>query len=254
MILKTKVDITAAIVLYKNNLKILQQTINCFLKIPFTKKLFLLDNSPTNKFQIEFNSSEIEYKFVGENIGFGKAHNLVLNQIKEFSDFHIVLNPDIVFKPYELSILLEQLKKSEKTALLAPKVIYPTGEVQFTCRKHPKFLELIYRRLGIFKAFTKSQEYRNQDLSKPFYPDFVYGCFMLFKTKDFISVNGFDDRYFMYLEDADICRKLAQQQKKVLYYPNVVIEHKHAKGSARKLNLLYHHLSSAIKYYKKWKN
>jgi hypothetical protein len=252
--LKSKIEISATIVLYKNDLKILQKTIDCFLKIPFTKKLYLLDNSPTNKLHKEFNNPEIEYKFIGKNIGFGKAHNLVLNQIKNLSNFHLALNPDVIFKPEEMSALIDQLKKSKEIALVSPKVIYPNGESQFTCRKHPTFLELIYRRLGIFKTFTKKQEYRNQDLSKPFYPDFVHGCFMLFKTEDFIRVNGFDERYFMYFEDADICRELAQQQKKILYYPDVVIEHEHAKGSAKKLNLLFHHLSSAIKYYKKWKN
>lgn len=252
--MKNKIEISATIVLYKNDIKTLQKTIDCFLKTPLTKKLYLLDNSPTNKLQSEFNNPEVEYKFIGKNIGFGKAHNLVLNQIKNRSNFHLVLNPDVVFKSKELTVLIDQLKNSKDIALASPKVVYPNGEMQFTCRKHPTFLELIYRRLGIFKAFTKKQEYRNQDLSKSFYPDFIHGCFMLFKTKDFMSVNGFDERYFMYFEDADICRGLALQQKKILYYPNVVIEHKHAKGSSKKLNLLFHHISSAIKYYKKWKN
>lgn len=252
--MKAKVEISATIVLYKNDIATLHKVIDCFLNIPLTKKLFLIDNSPSNKLQKEVVFPEIEYVFIGKNLGFGKAHNYVVDKISSLSDFHLVLNPDVIFNPNDISKLTIELNKNSGTGIISPKVVYPNGEVQYICRKHPRLKELFFRRLGIFKSFTRKQEYRDQDLSKPFNPDFVHGCFMLFKTQEFVKVNGFDKRYFMYLEDADICRKLAQNQQKVLYYPEVIIEHKHQKGSAKKINLLLHHLSSAIKYHKKWKN
>jgi hypothetical protein len=92
--------------------------------------------------------------------------------------------------------------------------------------------------------------YRN--LEKSFYPDFIHGCFMLFKTKDFKNIEGFDERYFLYLEDADLCRKIDAVGKKKLYYPNIEITHQHQRGSTKNIKLFFYHLSSAFKYFLKW--
>jgi len=75
---------------------------------------------------------------------------------------------------------------------------------------------------------------------------------MLFKTVDFKSLGGFDERYFLYMEDADICRKINKTEKKILYFPNVEIMHQHQKGSSKSVKLFIYHLSSAIKYFLKW--
>jgi hypothetical protein len=249
-----KMVISASIVLYNEDITDLTNTVNSFLNCKLPKRLFLIDNTKESRFKNVFKLPEVEYIPIKKNIGFGAAHNKILEKIKETSSYHLILNPDVVFKPDGILTLINELKNNSYVGVISPKVIYPSGELQFTCRKHPIFIEHIYRRLGMFKTHTQKQEYRDQDLSRPFNPDFVHGCFMLFKTQEFVNVNGFDERYFMYLEDADICRKLAQNQQKVLYYPKVIIEHKHQKGSAKKFNLLIHHLSSAIKYHKKWKN
>lgn len=248
------VEISATIVLYKNGIEIVQKTIDNFLELPISKKLYLIDNSPSNILQKHFSNPNIEYKFVGKNSGFSKAHNLILEELKNNSKYHLILNPDVVFEPEDIPKLIQELEKEEDVVMIAPKVIYPNGKMQYTCRKHPTFLELIYRRLGIKKEFTQQQEYRNLDLTKPFYPEFIHGCFMLFKTTDFINLNGFDERYFLYLEDADICREIEAQQKRIRYFSEVTIQHQHQKGSSKNIMLLLYHFSSALKYFKKWKN
>ena len=75
---------------------------------------------------------------------------------------------------------------------------------------------------------------------------------MLFKTEDFKTLEGFDERYFLYMEDADICRKIDLLGKKKLYYPKVKITHQHQRGSSKNIKLFFHHISSAIKYFLKW--
>ena len=85
--------ITASIVLFKENLETIKKTIDSFLKTPLEKKLYLIDNSPVNNLESHFKHFEIEYIYVGNNIGFRKAHNLGLNKIN--SDFHLILNPDV---------------------------------------------------------------------------------------------------------------------------------------------------------------
>jgi len=252
--LNTTVEISATIILYKEDVETLQKTIDSFLKTPLSKKLYLIDNSPTNKLQNHFLDPAIEYRFVGKNSGFGAAHNLVINEIQGSSKYHLILNPDVIFESEVLLKLKKELDNHKEIAMVSPKVIYPDGKLQYTCRKYPTFLELIYRRFGVFKKFTQKQEYRDEHLIKSFYPDFFQGCFLLFNTADFVAINGFDERYFLYMEDVDICKKIDKQGKRKMYFPGTEIVHNHRRGSSQKIILLFHHISSAIKYFKKWKN
>ena len=245
-----KYDISATIVLFNEDISILQNTLDSFLNIPLTKRLFLIDNSTTNKLQKHFLHIDIEYIFVGANIGFGRAHNLILEKLS--SNYHLILNPDVVFKPDIFRVLMEQLAMNASITFITPKVIFPTKEIQYVCRKHPTFLDLINRKLKVSKSKIFENEYRNQDLGKPFYPDFIHGCFMLFKTDEFKKLRGFDDRFFLYLEDADICRTIYKAGNRILFYPEVEVIHHLQKGSSKSVKLFFRHLSSSIKYFLKW--
>jgi len=250
--MENKLDITASIVLYKEDIIELKRTVACFLKTTLTKKLFLVDNSPTNILKKEFNHPEIVYIFVGENRGFGKGHNVVIEKIKKQSAHHLILNPDVVFRPQVIPNLIHTLENDARLSMISPKIEYPNGDLQYTCREYPTVLEMFLRRFWVFKTRVQKREDKKLNASKPFYPDFIHGCFLLFKTDDFIEVGGFDPRYFLYMEDVDICRKIDKINKQKIYYPAETVLHIHRRGSAKKVNLFYHHLISAYKYFKKW--
>ena len=242
--------ITASIVLFNENIDTLKKTVHSFLGVPIEKKLYLVDNSSQNSLENYFKHPEIEYLFNGKNIGFGKAHNLILDKIN--SKFHLILNPDVEFNSDVITDLMKVLDHNSEVSFISPKVLYPNKQEQFICRKHPTFFELINRKLQLSKSKIFHNEYRNKNLEKPFYPEFIHGCFMLFKTVDFKTLKGFDERYFLYMEDADICRKIDLLGKKKLYYPKVKITHQHQRGSSKNIKLFFHHISSAIKYFLKW--
>tara|TARA_R110002073_G_scaffold279026_1_gene443074 strand:+ start:352062 stop:352823 length:762 start_codon:yes stop_codon:yes gene_type:complete len=247
-----KYQITASIVLFNEDVKELLRCVDSFLKVPLTKKLYLIDNSPTDRLKDRFKHPEIEYIFTGKNLGFGKGHNLIIDKIHNAAEYHLILNPDISFEPEVLLTLIDQLKKDAAVTMVAPKVVYPDGELQYTCRKYPTMLELVVRRMNIFKNYTQKREYRNTDLAQPFYPDFIHGVFYLFKTVDLVKINGFDERYFLYMEDVDICRKIDALGNKKYYFPKVQITHVHKKASASTTNLFFVHLHSSFKYFYKW--
>jgi GT2 family glycosyltransferase len=248
--------ITGSIVVFKESLEDLNTTIECFLNIPFSTKLFLIDNTPDSFFEYVFNDKRIEYIGVGENIGFGSAHNKILDRIRNNSDFHLVLNPDVSFGKTVISSLISELKKDENIAMIAPKVLFQNGSHQFSCRRYPNATELIARRFYFLKLFFRNiifkGEYREKNLSEPFFADYLTGCFQLYKTEDFLALKGFDERYFLYMEDVDICKKIDLLGKKKLYYPQEQIIHILKQGSLKNANLFFSHLSSAIKYFLKW--
>ena len=251
-----KLDITVSIVLYNEDPEELTKTVDCFLGIPLKKKLFLIDNTRDKQFENIFNHEDIEYIPIGKNIGFGSGHNIIINKINNFSKYHLILNPDVVFKKNTLQNLILELEKDSEAAMIAPKVLFPNNRHQYSCRRYPSVKELFARRfpflIPIFKTIIYNGQYRDKDLQIPFHAEYITGCFHLYNTVDFINLKGFDERYFLYMEDVDICKKIELLGKKKLYFPKEEITHVLKQGSSKSIKLFIYHLSSAIKYFLKW--
>ena len=244
--------ITASIVIYKENLKVLENAIDSFLGSPLSKKLYIIDNSPSNVFKNKIQNDSVEYIYSDKNIGFGKGHNSILPKLTSENKYHLILNPDVRFHPEILEKLVLKMESNESFSMIAPRVLNSNNELLYTARRYPSLFELIFRFLGIFKKFTIRGEYKNQNHKQSFSPDFVQGSFMLFKTEDLLRLKGFDERYFMYMEDVDICRKIDLSGKRKLYFPATEIIHTHRKGSSKEFRLFFIHISSIIKYFIKW--
>jgi GT2 family glycosyltransferase len=248
--------LSVSIVLFNENFIELTKTIDCFLELPIQKKLFLIDNTRKNLFKNKFNHEEIEYISSDDNIGFGAGHNKIIHKIKGLSKFHLILNPDVIFKSTVLTNLIIQLEKDENLSMIAPKVRFPNGLHQYSCRRYPSVQELLARRFILLKRlfkFTISKGiYGDKNLNKPFFAEYITGCFHLYKTYDFVALNGFDERYFLYMEDVDICKKIDKLGKKKLYFPQEEITHVLKQGSSKSIKLFIIHASSAIKYFLKW--
>jgi GT2 family glycosyltransferase len=251
-----KFDITISIVLYNENLKELTNTVNCFLNISLKKKLFLIDNTFEKQFENIFNHQDIEYIAVGDNIGFGSGHNIILDKIENSSSYHLILNPDVVFQKNVIPNLILELEKHDQIAMIAPKVLFPNGQHQYSCRRYPSIKELFVRRFlflrPLFRTTIYKGQYRDKDLSNSFYAEYITGCFHLYKTKDFVNLKGFDERYFLYMEDIDICKKIDLLGKKKLYYPKEEVTHVLKQGSSKSLKLFLRHTFSIVKYFLKW--
>ncbi|MEE9406944.1 MAG: glycosyl transferase family 2 [Polaribacter sp.] len=254
--MKKEIVITCSIVLFKEDLTDLHKTIDSFLQIPLAKKLFLIDNTPSRFFEYVFVNKEIEYVGIEENIGFGAGHNKIIKSINNTSKYHLILNPDVSFKIGVINSLIQELEKYQDVAMIAPKVLFPDKSHQYSCRRYPSASELLARRFSFLKPIFKSVifkgTYRDKDLSESFFADYITGCFHLYKTADFVNLNGFDERYFLYMEDVDICKKIDVLGKKKMYYPNVEIIHVLKQGSSKSVKLFLKHTSSAIKYFLKW--
>ncbi|MBU3820663.1 glycosyltransferase [Flavobacteriaceae bacterium XHP0103] len=253
----TRIVLTGAIVLYNNDENKLKNAIKSFLDTPINKKLYLIDNSETNKLKNIYQSEEITYIHTGKNLGFGKAHNLVLNEISNKSKYHLVLNPDVYFEKDIIPLLIEHLLNKPETGIIVPKILYPNGEYQHSVRRFPKIYDFFIRRIPLFKnLFEKSfnnLNYLNIINKEPINVQAVSGCFQLFRTDTFIKINGFDTRYFMYMEDIDVCRKVKGINKFVTYVPEVVAYHHSEYGSKKSIKLLLIHFKSIFMYFLKWK-
>jgi len=251
-----KNNISASIVTYNNDLETLLTVINSICHSKTKIKLFLIDNSNNDNIRHFISEFPIEYIKNESNIGFGKAHNIGIKKAIELkSDYHIIINPDISFDTDVVESLAERAEKDNEIGLIMPKIVYPNNSMQYLCKLLPTPVNLIFRRFLPFKKIVKklndSYELRNMDFTKEFEVPSLSGCFMFVRTSVLEKVGGFDERYFMYLEDVDLCRKIGEISK-LIYYPDVSVVHNYEKGSYKNKKLLIYHIKSSIKYFNKW--
>lgn len=248
--------ITASIVTYHNPLTELKKVIDSFLNSSVNGLLFIVDNSSDRSIEKIITDKRINYIFNDSNIGFGKAHNIAIRKSEELnSDFHLILNPDIEFDTYVIESIIEKFQTDRQIGLIMPKIVYPDGATQYLCKLIPTPLNLFARRFLPFKSLVARQ---NEKYELRFFTyeneaeiPSLSGCFMMIRTSVLTEVNGFDERYFMYLEDVDLCRKIGEKSK-LLFYPRVQITHNFEKGSYKDKKLLNYHITSSIHYFNKW--
>ncbi len=249
-------DLTCSIVLYKNDPEILKQAIVSFLATDLNVKLFLIDNSPTDDLVGMVNDDRIEYFHNPSNPGFGAAHNIAIKKFIKISKFHLILNPDVSFKVGVLEEIIHFMFQDEMIGLLMPKVLYPDGKIQYLCKLLPTPYDWIGRR---FNPINSVIEKRNEEFelkftgySKIMNVPYLSGCFMFIRLAALKNVGFFDERIFMYGEDADLCRRLFEFGYKNIYFPNVSIVHAFQKGSHKSFRLTWVGIKSAIYYFNKW--
>lgn len=218
----------------------------------------VIDNGSSNEIRDAVQMMGGIYVRPGKNLGFGKGHNLALKQLADVdAPYHLILNPDIGFALDALGRLADVMDSHPDVGLVMPKVIYPDGSNQFLCKLLPAPIDLALRRFlpgpwkGIARKRTSLYELRFLDCDEPAYVPSLSGCFMFARRSVLERVGGFDERFFLYMEDVDLCRRMLGVSR-LLYWPDVIVEHIHQMGSYRNRKLLLLHIRSAIQYFNKW--
>lgn len=246
--------ITASLVLYNPNIADCRDSIYSYFE-GCDGLLYIVDNSDAAQVDDVFKHPRIRYVHAARNLGFGRAHNVAIGMIGNTSDLHLILNPDIKFAADVLPRLLAFMQTHQSAVTVMPRINYPNNDLQRLCKLLPNPLDLLFRR---FLPFTSIKNYFNSRYELYGLPQdratqvpALSGCFLLIRMKILQSIGGFDERYFMYMEDVDLVRRLGDLGE-TMYYPDVGVIHGYAKGSYVDKKLLGYHLISAIKYFFKW--
>ncbi|MFC1852894.1 glycosyltransferase family 2 protein, partial [candidate division CSSED10-310 bacterium] len=249
-------QLTGSIVLYKNDSVIVRNAIESFLNTCLQKKLFLIDNSPTDVFSsLAAEYPELEYRLMDRNVGFGAGHNQALQVCLEKTPYHLVLNPDISFEVGQLEKLYAYMEQYQDVGLVMPKIILPDGQMQYLCKLLPTPFDLFIRRflpdLRFLQRSKEAFELRFADYDTAMPIPYLSGCFMFLRTAVLQRIGLFDERFFLYLEDTDLTRRIYETAR-TMYYPEVHVIHRYGQDSYKKASVLIRHIISAIKYFSKW--
>ena len=247
--------ITASIVTYHTKQDDLNRLIDCVMRSPIAV-LYIVDNSTHDALRKKVADNPKIHYIHSINRGYGAGHNIALQLAMDTdAKYHVILNPDIYWTDDVITELAEFMETHKNCGLVMPRILYPDGTVQRLCKLLPSPIDLVIRRFVPIRALRQQLDYHYEmqwaDYDKIMEVPSLSGCFMFLNCSILQQTGLFDERFFMYAEDLDLCRRIGEVAQTV-YHPIVSAYHEYAKGSYKNRKLLKYHMCSIIKYFNKW--
>lgn len=249
----------------KHSLKtLLADTKDSFLNVAFV----VVDNATGEDLDnLKNEIPNLEIVKQDKNYGFGYSHNVAFKKVS--AKYYFILNPDTEFSLGQnfLQKLYDFMENNPKIGMVGPKIIYPDGSLQYSCYRFPSFWQPFFSRTkwgktGKGKETSDSFLMKDFDHNQTIPVDWIMGSAMFARAEAMKETENFDNRYFMYAEDSDWCRKMWEKNWAVYYLHSVYLTHVHGRASAKVPGILKAlvknryarvHLISWFKYFWKWR-
>ena len=223
----------------------------------YNYEVLIVDNASTDGSREYFEKeTKVIYKYLDVNIGFGAANNIGA-ELASASTL-VLLNPDtLVEKKGFDRFIFKAMEQNENVGILAPKIVYPDGKIQPNCADYSTFktfmlqsfkvgylvrkynltykLKTLVDRISFLKkgfVGTYLDNFSEQGGEKEC--DWVSGACMIMHKKVFKEVNGFDENFFLYCEDEDLCKRVAEKGYRIVQDPNFTLVHNEGYIKSRK--------------------
>ncbi len=163
------------------------------------------------------------------NVGYARACNQIYPRAK--GEYILYLNPDTVVLKDSLNNLVKFMDEHPEAGAAGAKLLYPDGSLQYSCRHFPNFYNVFFGRQSIFTRYipnnpiTRKFMLTDLDYSKVHRVDWVIGASMILRKKVLEELGGFDERFYLYVEDTDICYRMRKKGWEVYFVPDSVIYH-----------------------------
>jgi len=180
--------------------------------------------------------TKIQFINNSKNLGFARANNQGAKIAS--GDFLLFINPDTVMIEDAIESMLDYIRSDSSIGILGPKVLNSDQTIQYSCRKFPTIWSGLFNRYSLMtRLFPKNRYSRDYlmldyDHNSTRSVDWVSGCCMMMSKSTFNKANGFDENYFLFIEDVDICQVI-KKRLRVVYFPNAKIYHKISSSNAR---------------------
>jgi GT2 family glycosyltransferase len=200
-------------------------------------EVIIIDNNPAAgmKEVLDQEFSEVKYLPLSCNKGFGAGMN---EGIRVASGRYILIfNPDIIVSPGSLEELVKYMDTHGDVGVVGPQLLNPDGSLQYSCCRIPTVLFPVYRRTPVgLLPFAKRQVEQylmlHDDHSETMEVDSMIGAALFCRADRLREIGMFDEQFFMYYEDNDLCRRFWEAGSKVVYHPGARMTHYHRRASA----------------------
>ena len=262
---ETQMELSACIVVYngaQEAIKAAQTVLDCTRRYLLT--LYLVDNASPDGSGKRLTAAAkdgtlrtapgqtVQVLCRLENGGFGTGHNTVLSLLH--SRVHFILNPDIQLTADTLSDLADWMAAHPDAVMARPSLVFPDGKPQQLPLRRCALRPMLYRqlpRLSFWKGQNDHYLMLDEDLTRPIEIEFCTGSFSGVRTSTFKAVGGFDESYFMYVEDADLTQKM-RTRGKVYLVPQYTAIHAWHRAAHRDLKPALWQTGNLLKYFHKW--
>ena len=224
-----------------------------------TAELLVVDNASRDGAPDQLDESAVIVLRNDVNRGFGAAVNQGFQRAT--GRRVLVLNPDARLEEGALGRLMAELDADPSVALAAPTLRLPDGALQESPRRFYDLPAVAAQRIDAFARTERGRRARDRHVmtdlprTSPADVDWVTGAAMLLDREAIAATGPFDERFFLYFEDVDLCRRLGAMDRRVRFVPDAVVRHGHARGSRRQVPwnpLFWHHVRSGLLYASRW--
>lgn len=254
---RIKLKASLCIVTYNNRDNICTAVGSVLEKTKGTElQIYICDNASTDGTpdMIEREFPQVKVIRSGENKGFGAGHNLILDMLD--SDIHFIVNPDIMLTGDTVTQMCGFMEDNPDIVMAVPKLLYENGEEQFTPKLAPKLKYMVGGRFerfgGVFRKWRREYTLADRNVTEVTDVGFCSGCFIVIRTDIFKKLGGFDERYFLYNEDADLTR-MAQKYGRTVYTPQFSVIHLWERAYMKSHKYFIIQIDSMFKYFWKWR-
>lgn len=240
-------DLISIIIVTYNNHKSIRKCLNSIKKfIKQNHEIIIVNNASIDSTKDEIKKSQVKVLLLDQskNLGFSKANNLAYSKSK--GNYIFILNPDTEIRDKNFTKMLDYLKQNKNIGIIAPKLIDDINKPQPSVRKEPTLTGALRE---YFFNIKNSYNPYVPDLPYPQNVESVVAAAMLFPREVYKTLKGFNEKFFLYFEDLDICKRVRDLGYKIVYYPKFLVGH--SIGLSSKTNPLTAKLfeSSAKLYY-----
>ncbi len=179
----------------------------------------------------------IRLTFNSENIGFARANN---QAVRETSGRYLFfVNPDVVLQPETTKTLVDFLEANPHVGAVAPKVLNPDGTLQHSCRRFPTAWSGLFNRYSLLTRLFPNNRFSRDYLMTDFdhastrQVDWLSGCCLMVSREAFMKVGMFDETYFLFIEDVDLCQTIGRSGYEVVYHPETQVTHRISSSNHR---------------------
>lgn len=190
------------------------------------------------------------------NLGFGAAHNQAIESSE--GRYIFVINPDSrMLKPDVLGQMIAYMDKNPQIGVIGPRILNPDGTLQFSARRFPPMFAGIFRHTILGRLFPNNRFVRGYlmtDISHDITMDvdWLSGSALMVRRKAIEQIGAFDERFFMYCEDVDLCKRAHDGGWRVVYYPEVEVSHRIGAASDKNpFAMIKQHHHSMLLYFLK---
>lgn len=208
------------------------------------------------------NFPEVRFIASPANVGYAAGNNLGIAEAR--GRYVLIMNPDITVRPGSIDEMVRFMDRNPDVGVMGPKLLHPDGTVDHSCYRFPRWTTPIYRRtpagrLGIGRREVGRYVMSDYDHQESRDVDWLLGAVLMVRKSAMDKVGPLDDRYFLYFEDTDWCRRFWDAGYRVVYYTGASMVHYHARLSAQvpwmfgplsKSTRV--HIASCVKYFRKW--